>query len=142
MLFKNTFDHRFAMDITLDGNSISCLEDFYKQLESTLEKGECPWGANLDSLQEVVDMHFNYTGNPSLNIDQIFWLNMDKSKTALGIPETLRWLKIKQKNSTSIEHHRIIENWMSQVETGLSETLFDILKEILSSNPLIEFKGL
>ena len=130
------------MDITLNGSDINCLEDFYKQLEPIIEKGECPWGANLDSLQEVVDMQFNYTENPSLNVVQIFWLNADKSKWALGVLETLRWLKIKLQNSKSTEHSRVIENWMSQVEGGLSETLFDKLNEILSSNPLIEFKCL
>jgi hypothetical protein len=130
------------MEIILDGNIINCLGDFYKQLESVIENGECPWGANLDSLQEAVDMQFNCTGNSSFDVTRISWLNADKPRLSLGIPETVRWLENKLQNSASQEHRKTIEKWIIEVMNGRSETLFDKLSEILSSNPQIEFKQL
>lgn len=129
------------MEIILDGNSINCLEDFYKQLEPVIKKSECPWGINLDSL-EIVDAQFNYTDNSSLDVIRTTWLNTNKSKLALGVLETTRWLESKLQNSTSREQHKVIENWILEVRDGRSETLFNKLIDILSSNTKIEFKQL
>jgi RNAse (barnase) inhibitor barstar len=128
------------MNIILNGNAINNIEDFYKQLELALKTGECPWGSNLDALDEVVGMQFNYTDSQSLNIDEIIWLNANKSREALGINETSRWLKTKLENSTSSEYTERIKNWLIDVEQGKAKTLFEQLIEILARNPLIELK--
>ncbi|SHJ16143.1 hypothetical protein SAMN02745146_2484 [Hymenobacter daecheongensis DSM 21074] len=61
------------MKIIIEGNLINTIDDFYGQIEKHLIIGECPWGRNLDSLDEIVLYSFNYTDDPSLNVTEILW---------------------------------------------------------------------
>jgi RNAse (barnase) inhibitor barstar len=73
-----------TMKLTIDGNGIKTLDDFYDQIEPYLVTGECPWGRNLDSLDEIVSTNFNYTDNVDLNIKEIIWTESNKSQMNLG----------------------------------------------------------
>ena len=66
--------------IVINGNNFSSLEGFYNEIEKYLIDGECPWGRNLDSLDEIVSTSFNYTDNPENNISKIVWTEFSKSK--------------------------------------------------------------
>ena len=66
--------------IVINGNNFSSLEGFYNEIEKFLIDGECPWGRNLDSLDEIVSTSFNYTDNPENNISKIVWTEFSKSK--------------------------------------------------------------
>lgn len=69
--------------IIVDGNKFETLSGFYNQIAKQLKKGKCPWGENLDSLDEIVSENFNYTDDLTLNIQQIIWINFTKSKANL-----------------------------------------------------------
>ncbi|WP_374542279.1 hypothetical protein [Flavobacterium sp.] len=56
------------------------LDGFYKSLESCLIAGECPWGQNLDSLDEIVSCNFNYSDNKENDVNRIIWTDFQKSK--------------------------------------------------------------
>lgn len=75
------------MKLTIDGNRIKTRDDFYDLLEPYLVIGECPWGRNLDSLDEIVSTNFNYTANPELNIKMIIWADSKRSLLTLGLKE-------------------------------------------------------
>ena len=72
------------MQITIDGSLINNLSDFYDQIEKHLIVGECPWGRNLDSLDEIVMYSFNYTDDPSLNVTEILWSDSNISAQKLS----------------------------------------------------------
>ena len=70
--------------VVIDGNQFNSLSEFYQMLAKQLKTGNCPWGENLDSLDEIVSANFNYTKNESLDVKQIIWLNFTKSKRELS----------------------------------------------------------
>jgi RNAse (barnase) inhibitor barstar len=69
--------------LEINGQDFSSLEGFYKSLEPILISGDCPWGQNLDSLNEVVLYNFNYTDNKEADVSIIVWYNFNKSKSEI-----------------------------------------------------------
>ena len=142
------------MRITLDGARINSLDDFYDVIEQYLLTGECPWGRNLDSLDEIVGYSFNYTDNPSLDATEIEWSNSGLPAEKLGMVTTANWWQRKlptsdesvfehwtteQKERIFIERNQI-EKKIEEVQNGQSQTLFEMLVEILSSNPEVKLR--
>ncbi len=70
--------------IEINGHDFSSLDSFYSALEKHLIAGECPWGQNLDSLDEIVANNFNYTDDKNNNVTKIVWRNYSKSQTDLA----------------------------------------------------------
>ena|SRR5688572_14144668 len=66
--------------IEINGKDFDSLNGFYDEIEKHLFEGDCPWGRNLDSLQELVSCSFNYTDNFKKSVSKIVWYNFDKSK--------------------------------------------------------------
>jgi hypothetical protein len=69
--------------IEINGNEFDSLTGFYEFMEQYLDEGECPWGANFDSLDEVVQCRFNYTDDMSKDVTRIVWNDFQKSKFEL-----------------------------------------------------------
>jgi RNAse (barnase) inhibitor barstar len=69
--------------LEINGQEFDSLEGFYKSLESCLIVGECPWGQNLDSLDEIVSYNFNYSDNNENDVNRIIWTDFQKSKTEI-----------------------------------------------------------
>lgn len=107
------------MTVIINGDRINCLQDFYRELEPFLIEGECPWGGNLDSLDEIVGCKFNYTEDPRRDAVEIIWMDSARSKQMLGEEETTRWWAAKG---------RIWD------KSKFPKTLFELLVEILSRN--------
>jgi RNAse (barnase) inhibitor barstar len=125
--------------ITIDGGVIDSLENFYDQLEPILLAGDCPWGRNLDSLQEIVECQFNYTDNRDLDVTKIIWTNSAISKQQLGKQETIEWIESKLSGVKSAEHIRWFEQQLKLVRSGERSTLYDRIVEIFKSSKGIEF---
>jgi RNAse (barnase) inhibitor barstar len=66
--------------LEIHGQEFDSLEGFYKSLEFCLIIGECPWGQNLDSLDEIVSCNFNYSDNKENDVNRIIWIDFQKSK--------------------------------------------------------------
>jgi RNAse (barnase) inhibitor barstar len=114
-------------EIIIDGNKINNLEDFYKEIEQFLEQGNCPWGRNLDSLDEIVSSAFNYTNDKTLDVEKITWLNSERSRNILGVEETIKWWKEKENSDVSSEEIQKLQN-------GQGETLFEKITSILQGH--------
>ena len=141
------------MKIILDGALISNLDDFFNQIEKHLSVGECPWGRNLNSLDEIVMCNFNYTQNPSFNVSEIVWNNSHLSAEKLGFAETIRfrqegvvalnsrpyqqWTTAQIEQEILLPQRQILEE-IERLKCGESQTLFELLTEILSSNESIK----
>jgi RNAse (barnase) inhibitor barstar len=70
--------------LEINGQEFDSLEGFYKSLESYLMEGECPWGQNLDSLDEIISCNLNYTDNEENDVKRIIWTDFQKSKNVIN----------------------------------------------------------
>lgn len=66
--------------IEINAKEFCSLDGLYRNLEPFLLQGECPWGQNLDSLDEIVSCNFNYTENKDNDVDLIVWHDYQKSR--------------------------------------------------------------
>jgi hypothetical protein len=66
------------------GTTSDSPDSFYSSLEKFLIAGNCPWGQNLDSLNEIVASNFNYTDDRNNDVTKIVWRNYSKSKIDLA----------------------------------------------------------
>ncbi len=126
------------MTVTIDGNNISDLDGFYDEIEKHLDKGECPWGRNLDSLDEIVQSNFNYTDNPEFDVKEIVWLNAKTSEEKLGLDETVKWLTRKFDYNLDNKYQDGLKNKIELVKNKSVQTLFDIIIELFESNANIK----
>lgn len=69
--------------LMINGQEFESLEGFYKSIEPCLKEGECPWGQNLDSLDEIVSYNFNYSENKENDVNSIIWTDFQKSKNEI-----------------------------------------------------------
>ena len=69
--------------IEINGKDFNSLDGFYDCIEKLLTDGECPWGRNFDSLDEIVYYQFNYTGDKTKDVNKIIWTDFEKSKSEL-----------------------------------------------------------
>ena len=123
--------------IFIDGNSIGSLDEFYSEIEKHLGEGSCPWGENLDSLDEIVRSSFNYTSNKDLDVSRIVWLNAGLCEKNLGEEETIKWLSKKFSYSSDSKYQSDLRERIERVKNKTERTLFDIIVEILCSNSRI-----
>lgn len=70
--------------LIIKGQDFETIEGFYKNLEPCLIEGDCPWGQNLNSLDEIVMCDFNYSENEDNNVNKIIWTDFQKSKKELS----------------------------------------------------------
>lgn len=69
--------------LEIHGQEFNSIEGFYISLEPCLIAGQCPWGQNLDSLDEIVSCNFNYTDNEENDVNRIIWTDFQKSKAEI-----------------------------------------------------------
>jgi RNAse (barnase) inhibitor barstar len=69
--------------LEIHGQEFDSIEGFYKSLEPCLMEGQCPWGQNLDSLDEIVSCNFNYSDNKENDVNLIIWTDFQKSKNEI-----------------------------------------------------------
>ncbi|MCU0351375.1 MAG: hypothetical protein MUF43_11200 [Flavobacterium sp.] len=69
--------------LEIHGQELNSIEGFYKSLEPCLIVGQCPWGQNLDSLDEIVSCNFNYSDNRENDVNRIIWTDFQKSKNEI-----------------------------------------------------------
>lgn len=126
------------MTVTINGNNISDLDGFYVEIEKHLQKSECPWGRNLDSLNEIVQCNFNHTDKPEFDVKEVVWLNAKSSEEKLGVDETVKWLAKKIDYSSDNRYQDDLMKRIERVKNKSEQTLFDILIELFESNANIK----
>jgi RNAse (barnase) inhibitor barstar len=122
------------MTITIDGDKINNLEDFYNEIEKHFFLGDCPWGHNLDSLEEIVQYNFNCTENKDFDVKEFIWLNSHKSKENLGVNETVKWLTNKLNNNSDKSYNDELLKRIERIEYESEQTLFEIIIRIFQQN--------
>jgi RNAse (barnase) inhibitor barstar len=126
--------NNFAMKrVIIDGNNFSTLMEFYDEIEKAMAK-DLDWniGRNLDAFDDLLSGGF---GVHELNEPiEIIWKNSEKSKTDLGIKETVQYLheKITKRNS----HH--FQKNLDEIKAGKGETLFQIITNIINDSPHVQ----
>lgn len=69
--------------LVISGRDFDSLEGLYKCLEPSFMRGDCPWGQNLDSLDEIVSYNFNYTEKKENDVNLIIWEDFQKSRNEI-----------------------------------------------------------
>lgn len=69
--------------LEIHGKEFSTLQGFYDSIAKFLKSQNCPWGNNLDSLDEVAGECFNYTDDPLNDITRVVWYDFQKSKSEI-----------------------------------------------------------
>jgi len=69
--------------LVISGRDFDSLEGLYKSLEPSFMRGDCPWGQNLDSLDEIVSYNFNYTDKKENDVNLIIWEDFQKSRNEI-----------------------------------------------------------
>jgi RNAse (barnase) inhibitor barstar len=111
--------------LEIDGNRFETLDGFYEEVGREL-LGATSWGRNLDAFNDVLRGGF---GTPDEGF--VFrWLNADRSRSALGFPETIRYLekKVHRCHPSNVEGVRAD---LESARRGEGETLFEILVLII-----------
>ncbi len=114
--------------LTIDGAMIDDLEGFMREVARLLDPGVF-WGRNLDAFNDVLRGGF---GTPEGGF-VLRWLNSERSRVALGMPETISWLERKlvtchPSNVASVQAD------IRDAREGKGDTLFDILVEIIRTH--------
>lgn len=108
----------------LDGTRFDSLDGFYAELDDKL--GLAPWGHNLDAFNDILRGGF---GTPAGGF-VLRWRHAERSRVALGYPETIRYLerKLGRCHPTNIPGVRAD---IEAARRGEGPTLFEILVEII-----------
>jgi RNAse (barnase) inhibitor barstar len=111
--------------LEIDGARFDDLEGFYKEVNERLFPGSGE-GGNLDAFNDMLSGGF---GSPEGGF-VIRWVNSDRSREALGYPETIRWLHVKREtcHPSNVPH---VDTELEAAQRGEGQTLFDILVEII-----------
>jgi RNAse (barnase) inhibitor barstar len=108
----------------IDGNAFDDLEGFYDEIQRCLLTA--PWGRNLDAFNDVLRGGF---GTPDEGF-VLRWLHSDRSRSALGYPETIRYLedKVRRCHPANVG---FVRAELESAHRREGQTLFDILVEII-----------
>jgi RNAse (barnase) inhibitor barstar len=111
--------------LEIDGARFDTLEGFYEEVSERLIPG-ANWGHNLDAFNDILRGGF---GTPEDGF-VLRWVNSDRSREALGYPETIRWLEVKRQrcHPTNVP---FVERELEAARRGEGQTVFDILLEII-----------
>lgn len=114
--------------LTIDGARFDDLPGFMQQVSNLLEPG-VKWGRNLDAFNDVLRGGF---GTPEGGFI-LRWMNSERSRMALGFPETVKWLeyKVAHCHPSNVSD---VEADLRAAREGRGQTLFDILVEIIRSH--------
>lgn len=124
--------------LTIDGSNIHDIPSFYDEINRVFMADET-WklGASLDALDDL--LYGGYGAARGHDTVVLTWLDMDRSRTALGVSATrayyLEKLGKPQFNQT------LLRAQLEALETGTGKTYFDIVMEIFGSHPNIELRN-
>lgn len=117
------------LEIVIDGNNFSNMDEFYDEVKAVFTKDYDDYvGRNLNAFNDLLRGGFGVFeyGTPI----SIKWLNADKSKEDLGYEATaLQYEKALAKCPD--ENKSFIQEKIDMAKAGKGQTLFDIIVEII-----------
>jgi RNAse (barnase) inhibitor barstar len=111
--------------IEIDGSHFDSLDTFWDEISVRLIPG-ASWGRNFDAFNDILRGGF---GTPEGGF-VLRWVNFQRSREALGYPETLRWLenKIQRCHPTNVE---FVKRDIEEARQNKGPTVADIIIEII-----------
>lgn len=122
--------------IVINGNNIHDIKSFYEEVNRVFMTNE-KWkiGESLDAFNDLLYGGFGIIENSKST--KITWLDIEKSKSALGYEITRSYYLDKLKPGSKF-NRQYFENKLEELERGNGQTYFDIILEIISEHPEIE----
>ena len=114
--------------LEIDGARFDDLEGFWDEVSRQLIPG-AEWGRNLDAFNDILRGGF---GTPEDGF-VLRWTNSQRSRLALCVEETVRWLerKVERCHPDNVPSVRCD---LEAARAGHGPTLFDILVEIIQAH--------
>ena len=112
-------------ELIIDGAEFSSLDGFYEEVSRRIIPGAY-WGRNLDAFNDILRGGF---GTPEGGF-RLTWLQSEKSKRDLGMPETIRWIEKKVTRCHPSNRETVLRD-LEAARRGEGATLFDILVQII-----------
>ena len=124
--------------LTIDGDAISDIPSFYDEVNRVFMAGE-DWklGASLDALNDML-----YGGYGAIKGNEpvtLFWRNMERSRSALGLDATRAFYRAKLQRPEAFNLDRIRED-LDRLECDGGPTYFEIVQQILADHPNIALR--
>ncbi|WP_254562296.1 barstar family protein [Dyadobacter diqingensis] len=121
--------------ITIDGNSIVDIPSFYVEINRVFMKSET-WQIG-DSLDALHDLLFGGYGEIGTSVPiELIWINLDKSRLALGYEVTKAYYKQKLEPDSPY-NKALFSVKLAALEAGNGDTYFDIILAIIADHPNI-----
>jgi RNAse (barnase) inhibitor barstar len=122
--------------IVINGSNIHDLKSFYAEVNRVFMSNET-WeiGESLDAFNDLLYGGFGILQNNKLA--KIIWLDIEKSRTALGYDATRSYYLAKLQPDSPFNKQYFREK-LDELEHRNGQTFFDIVMEIISEHPNIE----
>ncbi|MGY5766304.1 barstar family protein [Brachybacterium sp. DNPG3] len=125
-------------DYRIDGTRIDTIGDLYDQFDREFMREE-DWrmGASLDALDDVLyglDARTS-SGDPAV----VVWHDHARSREALGVAATERWLLDKLDRPGTFDTTRFRAD-LDALRAGTGRTYFDIVLEVFADHPLVDLR--
>lgn len=120
-------------EYVIEGGRIGGIPDLYEELNRLFMSGE-EWrlGASLDALDDLL-----YGGYGSLAEDdavRVVWRDAARSRNALGVAETARWLRAKLAQPGMFRADDL-QRQLDDLLAGAGTTYFDRVLEVFAGHP-------
>lgn len=122
-------------DFVIEGSRIGGIPDLYVELNRLFMTGE-DWrlGTSLDALDDLL-----YGGYGALTEDhfaRVVWRDSARSRQALGVGETERWLRAKLAQPGTFRSDTI-QRQLDDLRSGTGKTNFDLVIAVLADHPQV-----
>ena len=122
-------------DFVIEGSRIGGIPDLYAELNRLFMTGE-DWrlGTSLDALDDLL-----YGGYGALAEDhsaRVVWRDTARSRQALGVAETERWLREKLAQPGRFDSDTI-QRQLDDLRSGTGKTYFDLVIAVFVDHPQV-----
>ncbi|MEW2014188.1 MULTISPECIES: barstar family protein [Microbacterium] len=122
-------------DYVIDGARIAGIPDLYAQLNRLFMTGE-DWrlGTSLDALDDL--LHGGYGALAEDHSARVVWRDSARSRQALGVAETERWLREKLAQPGTFQSDTI-QRQLDDLRAGTGLTYFERVLDVFADHPQV-----
>ncbi|MEU2203720.1 ribonuclease inhibitor [Microbacterium oleivorans] len=122
-------------DYVIEGSRIGGIPDLYAELNRLFMTGE-DWqlGASLDALDDL--LHGGYGALAEDHSARVVWRDSARSRQALGVAETERWLREKLAQPGRFDSDTI-QRQLDDLRAGTGMTYFERVLDVFADHPQV-----
>ena len=122
-------------DYVIEGSRIGGIPDLYAELNRLFMTGE-DWqlGASLDALDDL--LHGGYGALAEDHSARVVWRDSARSRQALGVAETERWLREKLAQPGTFDSDTI-QRQLDDLRAGTGLTYFERVLDVFADHPQV-----